>query len=252
MNNLLLRKIILIGTFCALSFVIGMIEIPWNFGLIPSLKLDLSDLVLIICLVVLGYKSSLLCLFIRNILNILFFRLSSQFGVVGGLYEEFIAFFASISYLTVLFFLFKLFKYKNLKPTNTIKIVSIILISSVTLSIWMTAFNFFFSTPLYISAFIIPQFTGVKVPIYIDPFQFINNQAVKDTFKMFSIDNLNVSTYTYFCAFTYLPFNLVKYGILSIVGIYSSFGATKIIQKFILKTPELELNENQTESETVE
>ncbi|MDR2867134.1 MAG: peptide-methionine (S)-S-oxide reductase MsrA [Acholeplasmatales bacterium] len=142
MKNPNLKKFVFIAIMIALSVVLGIIEIPFN----DYLKLDLSDLIIIVCLLSLGLNSSLIILVFRFIFRYLIIALPQHEAVVG-LYTEGVAIISSLILILLIFSFSKLIKLRKL----TLNLALVVPLSVISFSAIMVLLNFLFITPSYFS-----------------------------------------------------------------------------------------------------
>ena len=67
-NHFQIRHLIYIVTLSAISIVVGLIEIPWGM-IIPTagfLKLDFSEVIILVSLVLLGTKNTFFCNYFKS------------------------------------------------------------------------------------------------------------------------------------------------------------------------------------------
>ncbi|MFA6800655.1 MAG: ECF transporter S component [Acholeplasmataceae bacterium] len=187
-NYLRLKKLLYIVAFAAISIVLSLIEIPWG----AYLKLDFSEVAILLALLVLGPKETTVVVLLRSLVRRLYKGFDLYF-ILG----ELLAILASFSMILAYYLIRKLLHKKN-KPflyevpvngTNVDKKEWVVTISSITviLTVILLAANFFIATPMYWSGF-----TSLTV------FSFV--PATGMTYWTFFIE----------CLVLYLPFNLVK------------------------------------------
>ncbi|MCD7892936.1 MAG: ECF transporter S component [Erysipelotrichaceae bacterium] len=132
-SNLTTRKITMIATFTAISFVLAFIELPVPFS--PSFaKFDLSDLPALIIAFAYGPMEALMIEFIKNLLQLT----TSSTGGIG----EFANFVMGESFV---FVAGTIYKYKKTKTTAWISIV----VGSIVMSIMAAIMNYFVLLPLF-------------------------------------------------------------------------------------------------------
>lgn len=166
-----IKKLTLICMLVSLSLVLGLIEIP--YPLAPWLKIDISEVIILLTINVLGYRYAIFGIFFRSIIR---YFITQQTNIPVVFFGESIAIFNSIL-LVFLTFLFKDFK-KNIY----IKYLIIILLQT-TIIVFL---NYIFITPSYIN---------LKL-------SFLNKEVFKSS--------LVKGSYTLFILYTYIPFNLIK------------------------------------------
>ena len=59
------RKLVLSAALAALGMILGLLEIP--YPLAPWLNLDLSEIVVIMAISMLGFKSAYLCVYVNSL-----------------------------------------------------------------------------------------------------------------------------------------------------------------------------------------
>lgn len=173
MNNDI-KKLVTLAVLSAIGVVLMvLIEIP--YFLAPWLKIEVSDIVVLIALAIYGFKGGLTVGIIKTLADLLFTGMSGPYAI-----GQITALSASLSYV-MLVHLLKL----NIKEDSKLKILikcGIILIS---VSSIMTIANYLFITPIY---------TG--------------------EFFWFQVEDYSALGYdgSYIMAIiiTYLPFNLIK------------------------------------------
>lgn len=127
------QKLVLIAMLSALGTLLMYLELPWIFY--NFLRIDLSDVVVLIALVVLGVKEGLLIAFIKSFIHFAL-PLSNYTAGIG----EMAAFIASGAYIIGYYF--------AANKLNLGVIVSMI-ISVVFMTLLMTFLNWLVITPLY-------------------------------------------------------------------------------------------------------
>jgi riboflavin transporter len=202
-NYLRLKKMLYIVSVAGGSIVLSLIEIVWIVPAFSFLKIDFSEVAILVALLVLGTKETFVVVLIRTIARRLF-RGFAPDELVG----ELLAMFASFSIILGYAVAKKLLGIKE-KPlfyevsvnNNKIGLKEFIVTTlsiTLSLSVILWAINFFFATPFYFS-----YFTG----------------DIK--FSVFSwIPNAQFPDYTSFLWFTvagYFPFNITKGILVSII-----------------------------------
>lgn len=127
------KKITFIGIFAALAIVLTLISIP--YPLIPFLKFDLSQIVVLIAVTTVGVIPAIFIAFLTAVLNFLFV------GPVGPFAIGQVALFLSGTIIACSYGLF-------MKTLKLSPLVSVIL-ASITFTIAITALNYFWITPVY-------------------------------------------------------------------------------------------------------
>ena len=208
-NNFVIKKVAIIAVLAALAIVIGLIEIPWP-GLIPGLRLDLSDFITIIALGIIGVKGTSIMLFVKAVVRFVLLRLGPPYGPLGGFYEEMVALLASFMYVFA-FMIASRFT-KDSKPIYRIAIIGVFVTAFVTVG--MILANLFFTTPMYLYfmmgadgfRFHVTVFTLLKDPQYIG---FLSGALGGE---------VNFQSFFIFVLTAFGPFNLVKASISAIIG----------------------------------
>ncbi len=200
-NYLRLKKMLYVVALAAISIVLALIEIPWPLA--TYLKLDFSEVAILVALIVLGNKETLLVVLVRTITRRLF-RGFEPADLVG----EMLAVFASLSIIVgynaakrFLRFqerpLFYEVSVEKRKPTMRESIWTTLFITG-SLSIILWAINFLVATPFYFSLF-----TG---DIHLTVFTFVP-----------ASEQFTYGSFLWFTIITYFPFNIVKGILVSIV-----------------------------------
>jgi len=205
-----IKHLILISIYSAISILVSLIEIPFS-ALIP-LKLDLSDLVILVSLLTLNVYSALIVTVLRFILRYLIIALPSH-GAVVGLFAESVALIASLILVLLVYVCIKIFKKDNLLNRNITCAISIILFTFL-----MVLLNYLFITPSFFSFY-----SGIYKIIFFK--EFINNPS----FNFFS--GGNNKQYLYAIFITYAPFNIIKAFIVVSIPIYISPRIKQLITK---------------------
>lgn len=171
MTSIKTNKIIKIGIFSAIAFVIMLLEFPLTmiFPIFPPfLKFDFSDVIALIGGLTLGPIAGIAIQFIKNVLN---FLLHTSTGGVG----EIANFIVGIAYVVPVALVYK-------KKPNLVGIIIGMVIGTITMVIAASLANYFVLLPLYLG--------GVPA---------------EEKLKMIKS--------------IYVPFNLVKAGIVSVTGV---------------------------------
>jgi methionine-S-sulfoxide reductase len=146
-----LNRFVFIAIMSALCVALSFIEIPFN-GIIP-LKLDLSDLIVLFCLLTIGINSSLAIILFRFIFRFLIIALPTH-GAIVGLYAESIALISTIILSAIVFIFNKIIKKENIK-VNLIIITPICIIG---FTFIMVLLNFLFITPTFFSFYLLGEY----------------------------------------------------------------------------------------------
>jgi riboflavin transporter FmnP len=206
-NYLRLKKMLYVVSLAAVSIVLSLIEIPW-FPPFSFLKIDFSEVAILVALLVLGNKETIMVVLLRTLARRLF-RGFEPADLVG----EAMAMFASFSII----FAFNIAK-KVLRDKSKPLIIEVAInhkkvmlkdfivytaFISIILSIVLTTVNFFFATPLFLT--LPPIALSESGRVHFWAFTFI-----EDSFYTFN-------SYLTFVLTAYIPFNLVKGSVVTIV-----------------------------------
>jgi len=192
-NYLRLKKMLYVVSLAAVSIVLSLIEIPWPFAV--WLKLDFSEVAILVALLVLGTKETLIVVLIRTIAR----RIFRGFDP-GDLVGEMLAMFASFSIILAYNLSRKVLKIHE-KPLfyevsvngNHIDkreffLTSFMITAFLSVILWFI--NFVFATPFY--------FTYYTGDIHFSIFTFIPNS------------DYTYGTFLWFTLSVYFPFNIAK------------------------------------------
>ncbi len=205
-NYLRLKKMLYIVSLAAVSIVLALIEIPWPFA--SYLKLDFSEVAILVSLLVLGNKETVIVVVIRTIARRLF-RGFDPGDVVG----EILAMFASFSIILAYNVSRKVLKITD-KPLlyevsvngNHVNVKEMIVTATfitLFLTVILYTVNFFVATPLY---YTLPPFSiSISGRVHFNVFSFIPDSPF--TFKAFFWSTFIL----------YTPFNIVKGILVSLV-----------------------------------
>jgi len=198
MNNLTrLKKMTMVVVLAGLGIVVGLIEIPW-FPIPPLgafLRLDFSDVVILVALVTIGFSGSFQVIILRTIVR----RLIMGMGVTEWIGE--ISAVSASLLLMLSFFLISLLIKKDqddLEKKYSLKeylttIFTVTVIQAVLMSILSTVFI----TPMFISFLMLEQF-------HVSMFGNFMNDLIEQT--MFN----SQEQYLWFSFIAFVPFNFVK------------------------------------------
>lgn len=201
-NKSKVRTMVLTAVFAALSIVVGFIEIPWPP--MPFLKIDFSEVVVLVSLLMIGYPRTIIVIILRSLVRE--FSAPKPFEPIP-LVGEIMAIFGSIVIISLFRLIFSRRKEKREnfdfyciaeKESLLMKIFKSFLVA-VGFSIFMTALNFFITVPIFLSG--------------TDHLHFVS--FVKDSAYVGVTEN-NYWVYTIFILTNFLPFNLVK-GVLTML-----------------------------------
>ena len=198
-NYLRLKKMLYVVSLAAVSIVLALIEIPWPFA--EYLKLDFSEVAILVALLVLGTKETLMVVLIRTIAR----RLFRGFGP-GDLVGEMLAVFASLSIILAYNVAQRVLKKKekpllyevsvNNNKVDVKEMVVTTLFVTVFLSFILLVINFFIATPLFLT--LPPYGISISGNVHFTVFTFIPDSP-------FSYWSFFMTTFT-----LYTPFNAVK------------------------------------------
>jgi len=202
-NYLRLKKMLYVVSLAAISIVLSLIEITWPVPGFNFLKIDFSEVAILVAILVLGTKETLVVVLIRTITRRLF-RGWSPDELVG----EMLAMFASFSIILGYAIAKKVLK-QNERPLfyevsvnhEKMKISEFIIFTAfitLSLSITLWLINFLFATPFYFS-----YFTG---DIHFSVFTWIPNAQFP-----------NITSFMWFTIVGYFPFNITKGILVSII-----------------------------------
>lgn len=196
------RKLVLSAVLAALGMILGLLEIPYPFA--PWLNLDLSEIVVIMSISMLGFKSALFVCICKFIISILFK------GPVGPVaIGQITALIASLTICCVYYFLSWNLKLKQEWLTYVINMFITMLIFAIVLFI----LNYLFVTPTYLMQ---------KPTWYSDlPFALdINSFNQQYGTNIYIPDFLSfLSPYGQAIFIIYFPFNFIK-GVISAIVYY--------------------------------
>lgn len=210
-NYLRLKKILYIVSLAAVSIVVALIEIP-NFIITGPLsmfvKLDFSDVAILVAMLVLGTKETIFVIIIRTFARRIF--RSFELGDVMG---ELIAAVASLAIMLGYSFALKLLGKKEKPlivevPVNNQKttIKEFVVVSTsiaLFLTVFMVLFNYFIGTPFYLSYFAFVGSEGAS-PLHLTVFSFIKAGST------FAGVPLTYNNFFWMAVISYSPFNILK------------------------------------------
>jgi len=218
-NYLRLKKMLYVVSLAAVSIVLGFIEIPWPLitgPFSPFVKLDLSEIAILVSLFVLGTKESFFVVLVRTIAR----RLYKGFAF-DDLVGELLAMTASFALITAYHLVKKILGNKE-KPiiyevsVNGRKIkpkewVVTIVTNVAVLSIFMIIINYLVGTPAYLSLYGFSE-SGAFHPTV---FTFVNDAKI---YQLFGFDvQFNLSNFFWFVVVSYTPFNIVKAALVTVL-----------------------------------
>lgn len=201
-NYLRIKKMLYMVSLASISIVLALIEIPWFLPTGPFagfLKLDFSEVAILLSLFILGTRETIGVILIRTVARRLF--RGFEFGdVIGEMLAMFASFSIVLGYNLAMRLLGKQERpllYEVSVNNNKISIKEwIVVVSSVTVSLSLMLFliNFLVATPLYLSIFGV-SFSGA---LHFNVFSF----AADSPFGVMEFMWLTFASYT--------PFNITK------------------------------------------
>ena len=196
------RKLVLSAALAALGMILGLLEIPYPFA--PWLNLDLSEVVVIMAISMLGFKSALFVCVCKFLVSILFK------GPVGPIaIGQITALIASLTICCVYYFLSQNLKLKKEWLAYIINMFITMLIFAIVLFI----LNYLFVTPTYLMQK--PTWYS-ELPFALDINSF--NQQYGTNISIPGFLNF-LSPYGQAIFIIYFPFNFIK-GIISAIVYY--------------------------------
>lgn len=193
------KKIVYISMASALAIVLSLIQIPYPVA--PYMKFDPNDIIILICVVYLGWKSTSLVVFIRSFIR--------YFNGRGTIFGEIAAFTSSMVFMSIYVITKKIFDSKI--KSNILKYILSCLVALVFTTSSLMIFNYVFITPSNIRQ------------------TFTTGWAL--------MEQMNMSSKTYFITFIIpvMSFNLIKW---SLVSILTEFTQIKLPKKYLKRYDE--------------
>lgn len=229
-NYLRLKKMLYIVVLATIAIVLGLIELP---VILPWLKLDLSEVVILVAVIVLGYKGALSVVFLRAAGRRIF-KLIAPFLNIGlvedpimGLIGEMIAIIASLIIILTYYLVSKAIKTHRKPlimaidvepPKTTLKeLIMVTFFITFALSVVLVSFNFLIGTPLYLSYYGHVYF-GVLDRVYLTSFGFVSDPGLQQAIQSISdawyldepIFSANLRSFFIYNVVSYVPFNIGK------------------------------------------
>lgn len=196
------RKLVLSAGLAALGVILGLLEIP--YPLAPWLNLDLSEIVVIMAISILGFKSALFVCVCKFFVSILFK------GPVGPIaIGQITALIASLTICCVYYFLSKYIKFEK----EWISYVINMMVTMLIFAFVMFVLNYLFVTPTYLTQK--PTwYTDLPFALDINAFndQYGTNMVVPEFLSF-------LSPYGQAIFIIYFPFNFIK-GVISAIVYY--------------------------------
>jgi riboflavin transporter FmnP len=187
------KRIVTLGILSALGAVLMLIQIPYPF--VPFLKLDLSDVVVLVVFSMYGWRESLAVGVLKAVVNLLVMGPAGYYAI-----GQVVAIMASMSYVLGMYLTINKLKLNKYVGAG---------ITVVLMTLIMVVANYLFVTPIFVG-----ELTFLDVRDYLTP------QAYG-----FNIEG----GYLLAILIVYIPFNLIK-GIL-ITGVYISI--SEVLKKAI-------------------
>lgn len=139
MKNLRLQKMTAVAVAAAMGLILQFIAFP-IVPMFPFLKLDFSDIPVLINMFIFGPLTGVATAFIRSLLHLTMTGFS-----IDNMIGDFASFFASTLYTLPIFLLFK-------QKTTTKRVLGLGL-GILAMTVFMSIANYFLITPLYLKAF---------------------------------------------------------------------------------------------------
>ena len=218
-NYLRLKKMLYVVSLAAVSIVLGFIEIPWPIvtgPFAPFVKLDFSEIAILVSLYVMGTKESFMVVLIRTLAR----RIYKGFDY-ADLVGELLAMTASFALITAYHLTKKVLGQKD-KPliyevsVNGSKIkknewIVTLIMNIVVLSVFMVLINFLVGTPLYLSLYGLSQSGAIHLTV----FSYVKDAA---QYQLFGYNiQFTLANFFWFVVVSYTPFNMVKAALVTIL-----------------------------------
>ena len=133
-----IKKMTVIGVMSALVTVLSFVQFP--FFMAPYMKFDPNDIVVLICVICLGYKSTLSIVTIRSVI---------RFVLTGGIFGEIAAFSSSVIFMST-YYVTRRIMPKNIK-FNSVRYTLSCVVSIIVSTFSLMVLNYVFITPSNIS-----------------------------------------------------------------------------------------------------
>jgi riboflavin transporter FmnP len=199
-TKLNLKRVVYIVALAAISIILGLFEIPWfviSGPFASFLRLDFSEVAILVALVTLGYKDTVMVVILRSLV-----RLSFKGFIPENIIGDMIAIVASLS-IIMGFFLASKIRQMKVKPylievpSDDIKINNqdyfvYGFMITLSLSIFMIILNFFITTPLLLSYY------GLTERLTFHVFDFVTQTEY------------SIQSFLWAVIISYTPFNIVK------------------------------------------
>jgi len=190
-NRMRLKKMLYTVSLASVATVLGIFEIPM---FLPFLKIDLSEVVVLVALIVIGYKGAFSIVLIRS-----FFRPI----ILGNMLLS--------TYMGELIAIIAIYEIGIDKPKVTIKeYIATIGAMVLALTLIMATFNFFIGVPLYGSIFLF-EFVG-NSQIHFHIFSFVKDPMMLGVVQQigFNYESLTLSNMLLFILIGFSPLNISK------------------------------------------
>lgn len=178
------KKIVTLGMLLALSLILTLVTIP--YPPVPFLKFDLSDLILLIAVIIIGPSYAIIISIIKNFA---FYFLGTE-SIIGPI----AAMISSITMILAFYYAYDVLKLSKIKS---------LIITTLIVSLVMTVMNYLLITPVYFG------------------FRFFTEIDGAITFQAFGLPEFKLlpflSEYANLILVVYFPFNIMKYGVISAV-----------------------------------
>ena len=189
------KKMTVIGVMSALVTVLSFVQFP--FPMAPYMKFDPNDIVVLMCVICLGYKSTLSVVTIRSCI---------RFILTGGIFGEIAAFSSSVIFMST-YYLTREYVAKNVKY-NGVKYVVSCLASIVVATLSLMILNYVFITPSNVT------------------------QRFSTGWELMESWNISNKMYVNTFIVPVMVFNLIKWSVISIV---SGITQVKIPSRYLNK-----------------
>lgn len=158
-SSMTIKQMMYIVVLSALAIIIGYFELPI---FISGAKIDLSEVIIITSIYIIGFKHTLFVIFLRSLVR--FFIVTPgttglEADIIFKLYGESIAIVASLFVMLSYFIVKKIINNKCKPliyevPTSNVKVsltefILLPVVTTVILSVGMTVFHYFITVPVY-------------------------------------------------------------------------------------------------------
>ena len=177
------RRMVTLGILSALGTILMIIEIPYPF--VPFLKIDLSDVVVLVVFMLYGWKESLIVGILKAAVHLLIMGPVGPAGI-----GQITAIIASMSYV--------LGMYVTTNKLNLNRVLSVALTVLIVTTI-LTVLNYLFITPIWFGGL-----TYLDIQTWVTPQSFNENLSISGGYLTAII-------------IAYVPFNILKGLVITIV-----------------------------------